>query len=311
MRALLARVMMALLAASLCGAPAWAAAPQRGFATPDAAVDALVAALRTHDPASIGVVLGAGSEKLVRSGDPVKDREESQRFLDSYAAHHALEADGPNRMVLHVGADDWPLPIPLVQQDGTWRFDSRAGAQEIVDRRIGRNEIAAVRFSLAYVEAQKAYFELFKQATGTGAYAKRLVSTPGNYDGLYWPPAAGIPESPLTPLVQSAIEEGYPGEVEAGKPIPYQGYYYRILTAQGASAPGGARSYLRGGKLVDGFALVAWPAIYGASGVMTFIVDQDGVVFQKDLGRDTATRAKAIKAFDPTLDWARVEVAEH
>jgi hypothetical protein len=285
-----------------------AAVPQTTFHSPDDAVAALVAALQKNDAAATGAILGPGSEKLVRSGDPVKDREEARRFLDSYAAHHALVADGTDRDVLHVGANDWPLPIPLVRRDGLWRFDSRAGAQEIVDRRIGRNEIAAIRFCLAYVDAQKAYFDLFRQATGTGAYAQKLVSTPGNYDGLYWPSAEGTPESPLAPLVAGAVEEGYPGQVEAGKRVPYQGYYYRVLTAQGSDATGGATSYLHGGRMTDGFGLVAWPATYGASGVMTFVVDQDGIVFQRDLGPETAAKAAGLKAFDPGLDWARVEV---
>jgi hypothetical protein len=254
--------------------------------------------------------LGPGSEKLVRSGDPVKDRDEAHRFLDAYAERHSLVADGQDRMTLHVGTNDWPLPIPLVRRDGEWAFDSQAGAQVIVDRRIGRNEIAAIRFALAYVDAQRAYFDLFKQVTGKGRYAMRLVSTDDNYDGLYWPPAPGIPESPLGPLVASAIEEGYPGRVEQGKQIPYEGYYFRVLTAQGPNAPGGAKNYVQGGVqgglMTGGFGLIAWPAIYDASGITSFVVGQDGVVFQKDLGPETSARTAAIRSFDPGLDWARV-----
>jgi hypothetical protein len=298
-----------LLCVLLLSAPVLGAAPAaRTFANPDDAVGALVAALRSRDAAQVQAVLGPGSDRLVRSGDPVKDREETDRFLAAFAERHVLTPDDAGRMVLYVGGNDWPLPIPMVQQAGAWHFDAREGAQEIVDRRIGRNETAAIRAALAYVDAQKAYFDLFQAATGTGVYAKRLVSTPGNYDGLYWPPSDGVPESPLAPLVQSAVEEGYPGQVEAGRPIPYEGYHYRILTAQGADAPGGAKSYLRDGKLVDGFALIAWPAAYAASGVMTFIVNQDGVVFQRDLGPETAARVRAVEAFDPTLDWARVDL---
>jgi hypothetical protein len=285
-----------------------AAAPQSGFNSPDEAVTALVQALQSRDPASVGTVLGPGSEALVRSGDPVKDRQEAQTFLDAYAAHHALAPDGPARMVLLVGSNDWPMPIPLVEQNGSWHFDAHAGAQQIIDRRIGRNEIAAIRFCLAYVDAQKAYFDLFLQATGTGAYAQHLVSTPGNYDGLYWPSAVGIPDSPLAELVANAVQEGYPGEIEAGRPVPYEGYYYRILTAQGPNAPGGPKNYLRAGRMVEGFGLIAWPATYGASGIMTFIVDQDGIVFQQDLGRNTTARSASIKAFDSGLEWTRVDV---
>lgn len=281
---------------------------QNGFNSPDDAVSALVTALRVDDREALAKVLGPGSEKLVRSGDPVKDRQEAQRFLDAYAERHTLVAGGEDRMVLHVGSDDWPLPIPLVRRDGEWEFDSHQGAQEIVDRRIGRNEIAAIRFALAYVDAQRAYFDLFKQVTGKGRYAMRLVSTDGNYDGLYWPPAPGIPESPLGSLVESAIEEGYPGQAEASKQIPYQGYYYRVLTAQGPNAPGGAKNNIEDDLLTGGFGLIAWPAIFGASGIMTFVVNQDGVVFQKDLGPETNGRVAAIRTFDPGLDWARVIV---
>ncbi len=300
---------LALLAGGLACGSALAAGPQPGFKIPDDAVAPLVAALNKHDPVAVGSVLGPGSQNLVRSGDPVKDHQEAQRFLDAYAARHALVADGPDRMVLHVGVNDWPMPIPIVQRDGMWRFDARQGTDEMVNRRVGRNEIGAIRTCLAYVDAQKAYFQLFQAVTGTGAYAQRLVSTPGDYDGLYWPSASGAPQSPFSPLVESAIEEGYPGDVRAGKPLPYQGYYYRIMTVQGPSAPSGAKSYLQDGKLVGGFALIAWPAIYSASGIMTFIVDQDGIVFQKDLGPTTAARAAATTAFDPSLDWTRVDTS--
>ncbi len=300
-----------LLAAALAwstGSPAESTSQTR-FQSPDEAVAALVGALQADDRDTLARILGPGSENLVRSGDPVKDRQEAQRFLDAYAERHALVADGQDRLSLQVGGNDWPLPMPLVRRDGEWVFDSQAGAQEIVDRRIGRNEIAAIRFALAYVDAQHAYFDLFKQATGKGRYAMRLVSTEGNYDGLYWPPAPGIPESPLGPLVESAVEEGYPGQSEAGKLIPYQGYYYRILTAQGPNALGGAKSYVQGGLMTGGFGLIAWPAMFGASGVMTFVVGEDGTVFQKDLGPETNARAAAIRTFDPGLDWARITVS--
>lgn len=288
--------------------PPASSAEQTGFKTPDDAVAALVGALQSDDREALANVLGPGSENLVRSGDPVKDRQEAQRFLDAYGKRHTLVPEGQDRVTLHVGANDWPLPIPLMRRDGEWVFESQAGAQEIVDRRIGRNEIAAIRFALAYVDAQHAYFDLFKEVTGKGRYAMRLVSSPGNYDGLYWPSEPGIPESPLGPLVQSAVEEGYPGHVEAGKQIPYQGYYYRVLTGQGPDAPGGAKSYMQDGLMTGGFGLIAWPATYGASGIMTFVVDQAGVVFQRDLGPETGARAPAIKSFDPGLDWARVVV---
>jgi hypothetical protein len=212
-------------------------------------------------------------------------------------------------LVLDVGKDDWPLPIPVVRQAGVWRFDVAAGAQEIIDRRIGRNEIDAIRVSLFYADAQKDYFDRVKQISGTGEYAQRLVSTPNNHDGLYWPVATGELESPLAPLMSQAIDEGYPGEIVPG--TPYQGYYFKVLKGQGESAPGGPKDYLVNGKMTGGFALVAWPASYGVSGVMTFLVDQDGVVFQKDLGEHTAASAGAITRFDPDIGWARVDVSNN
>jgi Protein of unknown function (DUF2950) len=282
------------------------------FNTPEEAVAALVQAAQSNDRQSLAAVLGPGSEALVSSGDPTKDASETRKFLDDYKAKHSLAPDGPQRVVLTIGDNDWPMPIPLVEQNGKWHFDSRQGAQQIVDRRIGRNEIEAIRTCLAYVDAQQDYFDLFKQVKGTGAYAQRLVSTPGNYDGLYWPDAPGIPASPFSALVSKAIEEeGYPGDLVSGKQAPYEGYYFRILTAQGPNATGGARNYIADGGMTGGFALIAWPASYGASGIMTFLVDQDGIVFQKDLGADTAKRAAAIKQFDPDLSWARIDITQH
>ncbi len=274
------------------------------------AVTALVDAVKSGNTAEMEHVLGPDSSRLVVSGDPVENANERQRFIADYDAKHAL-VTGPNgEVTLQVGANDWPLPIPIVQGNGGWHFDSKQGAQDIIDRRIGRNEIAAIRTSLAYVDAQKAYFDLYKQYAGVGAYAQLLVSTQGNYDGLYWPEAPGIPDSPLQPLVSTAVQEGYPGELVAGHPVPYQGYYFRVLKAQGPDAPGGARDYVVHGKMTDGFALLAWPARYGASGIMSFQVGPDGIVFQKDLGPQTAARANAITRFNPDLSWARVDIGD-
>ena len=263
---------------------------------------ALIDALRADKQDALRSVLGPGSEKLLSSGDKYSDMAERQKFLAAYDEQHKLVPAETGQIILQVGKDDWPFPIPLSEADGGWRFDSRAGAQELINRRIGRNEIAAIRTSLAYVDAQAAFLAL------AGQYAQRLASSPGQHDGLYWPAAEGEPESPLAPLMAQAQEEGYPGERVAGKPLPYHGYFFRILTGQGTSAAEGERNYLSGGRMTNGFALIAWPASYGASGIMTFIVNQDGVVFQKDLGPNTATVAAATKLFDPDLSWARVEV---
>jgi Protein of unknown function (DUF2950) len=287
-------------------APPQTSAPAAGqtFASSEEAVSALIDALRANKPDSVHAVLGPGSEKLMSSGDKYSDAAERQRFLTAYDDQYKLVSAEPGHTLLRVGKDDWPFPIPLVQADGRWHFASEAGAQELVNRRIGRNEIAAIRTSLAYVDAQKAFFAL------TGQYAQRLASSPGKHDGLYWPAGNSEPESPLAPLMAQAQEEGYPGERVSGKPLPYHGYYFRILTGQGTNAEEGSRDYISGGRMANGFALIAWPASYGVSGIMTFIVNQDGIVFQKDLGPDTAKFVAATKLFDPDLSWARVDVVD-
>jgi hypothetical protein len=287
-----------------------APAAAQTFATADEAAAALIDAARSGQSDQIGKVLGPGSEGVVISGDPYADAEARKRFIAAYDEQHKLVGAGTDRMVLQVGKDDWPLPIPIVQADRRWHFDAPAGAQELINRRIGRNEIAAIRTSLAYVDAQKAFFALAREVEGKGEYAQRLVSTPGRHDGLYWPSEEGIPESPLAPLMAQAIEEGYPGERVSGKRVPYHGYFFNILTAQGTSAPEGARNYIKDGLMTGGFALIAWPAIYGTSGIMSFIVSQDGIVFQRDLGPYTAGIAAAMKSYNPDLSWARVDIVD-
>jgi hypothetical protein len=301
-----------VLLANMLGGSADAASPPpsgQTYATAEEAVTALVDAVRSNKSDAIITVLGPGSEKLVNSGDAVVDATARQKFLASYDEKHQLTAAAPDRMTLIVGKDDWPLPIPLMQSDGRWHFDSAAGAQELVDRRIGRDEIAAIRTALTYVDAQKAYYEIARRVEGTPFYAQRLVSSPGRHDGLYWVRDEGEDESPLAPLVAQAQEEGYPGAQASGKPQAYIGYYFRILTGQGPNSPEGAINYIGAdGEMTKGFALIAWPASYGASGIMSFIVNQDGIVFQKDLGPDTASVAAGIKLFDPDLSWSRVEI---
>lgn len=283
-----------------------AAQAQHSFASAEEAAAALAQAARSDDPRALRAIFGPGGDKLLFSGDRIVDQTQLRRFADAYAVKRALVPRGPNRIELEVGADDWPLPIPIVEKNGRWWFDTKAGAEEIVNRRIGRDELAAIQVLLAFVEGQKDYFERTAQQTGTGVYAQRLISTPGRQDGLYWPVQAGEPESPFGPLVAEAQEEGYPGASTGGKPIPYKGYYYRVLKAQGPDAPGGAKSYIQSGRMTGGYALLAWPARYGASGIMSFQLGQEGVVFQKNLGPATATAAARIERFDPDLTWARV-----
>jgi hypothetical protein len=287
-------------------APANTPGQQRGFASPEEAVTAFVAALRDHKEDDLRAILGPEGDRVIDSGDRYADRELHERFVALYDEKHLIELKGPGRAELDVGPNDWPLPIPLVESDGRWTFDVNSGAQTVVDRRIGRNELSAIRTLLACVDAQRDYFDRAKQANGQGFYATRLVSRPGRRDGLYWPVGEGESESPLGPLIDAARDAGYPGELVGGKPIPYEGYYFRILSKQGPNAYGGAKGYLHSGRMTGGFALIAWPAVFGSSGIMTFIVGSDGDVYQKDLGPETARIAKEMTTFDPDLSWSRV-----
>jgi hypothetical protein len=289
-------------------APANAPEQQRSFASPEEAVTALVVALRDHKEADLRAILGPEGDRVIDSGDRYADQELHERFVALYDEKHAIDRRGPGRAELDVGANDWPLPIPLVKSDGRWTFDAKSGAQAIVDRRIGRNELSAIRTLLACVEAQRDYFERAKQANGTGVYATRLVSTEGHHDGLYWPVGEGESESPLGPLIDAARDAGYPGELVGGKPIPYEGYYFRVLSKQGPNGDGGAKSYIRSGRMTGGFALIAWPAVFESTGIMTFIVGPDGDVYQNDLGPETARIARQMTTFDPDLSWSRVDV---
>lgn len=275
------------------------------FDTPEAAVEALVAALEAHDLQRVQNVLGSGVEGLLSSGDEVADRRARDAFVAKYREQHRFVAGGPNDVVLQVGADDWPLPMPLVKSEGKWRFDAAAGAEELVLRRIGANELHTIDVMRGYVAAQDEYADASHDGAPEGIYARRLRSEPGRQDGLYWETSGDQPPSPAGPLLAAATAEGYVGAKQpaAGAPTPYHGYVYRMLYAQGPEAPGGEQSYLVGDQLKRGFALIASPAEYGVSGVMTFIVSHDGVVWQSDLGSDTAKVAGAITHFNPDEDW--------
>jgi hypothetical protein len=287
-------------------APASAPEPQRNFASAEEAVSAFVAALRDHKEADLRAILGPEGDRVIDSGDRYADRELHQRVVALYDEKHMIDQKDPGRAELDVGLNDWPMPIPLVENNGRWTFDTKAGAQTIIDRRIGRNELSAIRTLLACVDAQYDYFDRAKQANGSGEYAARLLSTPGHRDGLYWPEAKGEAGSPLGPLIDAAQDAGFPGELVGGKPIPYEGYYFRILKAQGPNGDGGAKSYVQSGRMTGGFALIAWPAVFESSGIMTFVAGPDGDVYQKDLGPTTARVAAAMTTFDPDLTWSRV-----
>ena len=277
-------------------------APQKHYPTPEAAADALAAAIAAQGNAALLEVLGPKAKPIIDSGDPVADANARKRFEEAWAAAHAIQAEGDAKATLDVGSDRWPFPVPIVKEASGWRFDTDAGDDEILARRIGRNERSAIQVCLAYVDAQREYYEADPDKDGLLHYASRIASTPGRRDGLYWPTKEGEPPSPLGPEFAAAKQEGY----APGKGEPYHGYRYRILTSQGPHAKGGAYDYVAKKELFGGFALVAWPATWGTSGVMTFLVNQDGVVFEKDLGPDTAKAVAKIKSFDPDPSWKAV-----
>jgi hypothetical protein len=298
------RVLALLLGLAIAAGCAKQPAKESGFKTAEEAVDALVTALQANDMAAVQALLGPGSEELLDSGDPVQDASDRAGFLAAYAAGHALVDDGPDRKVLEMGEDDWRMPIPIVKRDGRWHFDGEAGIDEMIYRRVGANELGAIDVCRGFVSAQLEYASQGRDGDPPGIYALKLVSDEGMHNGLYWPTEEGEPESPAGPFVAAAAAEGY-RRVE-GERRPNHGYYYRLLYAQGPNASGGARDYFKDGLMTEGFALIAWPAEYGSSGVQTFIVNQDGVVFQKDLGEDTATAVESIQSFDPDSSWIAI-----
>ena len=282
------------------------AASQKSFATPEEAVKALVEAVRAGSVDGMLAVIGPKSKSWVFTGDKVSDAAEWKNFLAAYDRKNAVTKEGDAKAVLVIG-DDWPFPAPLVKKGDKWSFDADAGREEVMNRRVGRNELDTIQAMLAVVDAQREY--ALKDADGNGLadYAARFVSSPGKKDGLYWPTKEGEPQSPLGPLVAQAVREGYGKNLNINKPAPYNGYYYRLLTSQGKDAPGGAYDYLVKGRLMGGFAVVAWPASYGNSGVKTFIVNHDGVVHEKDLGTGTAGVAGKMKSYNPDKTWSKVQ----
>ncbi len=277
---------------------------QQRFPSPEAAVTALVEAVKTADRTAMLAILGPDARQLVSSGDEVADRNSRDRFVRSYEEAHRLVRAGDAQVTLLVGASDWPSPIPLVQDGAGWRFDTARGKEEILNRRIGRNELSAMQVCLAYVDAQREYYARDPDQDRLLEYARHFASSPGQRDGLYWETPPGEAPSPLGPLVAKAQGEGY--KEVGGRAEPYWGYYYRILTVQGPHAPDGAYDYVVRGHMIGGFALVAYPAEYRSSGVITFIVNHAGVVYQKDLGPHTADIARAMRRFDPDSTWKKL-----
>ncbi len=280
------------------------ASAQQSFKSPEDAVGALVSATKDNWPKGVVEVLGRDGVDIVSSGDKVADEAIRQKFLAAYDAKHQVTKEGDDKAVMIIGTEDFPFPIPLVRKAGGWRFDTAAGRLEILYRRIGRNELSAIQASLAYVDAQNEYAEK-DRGGGVGTYAQRVVSTPGKKDGLYWPGPQGNDASPLGELVAQATNQGY---LIGGGRTPFHGYYFKILTRQGPMAAGGELDYVVRGKMIGGFALVAYPAEYGNSGVMTFVVNHAGTVFQKDLGERTAKLAEHMTSFNPDQTWKKVDV---
>jgi hypothetical protein len=297
-------LLVSLLVCAACfSAAAGAASVQRTFASPDEAASALAQAAKAHDRSTVLAILGPSSEKWIGSGDPVADRAAGEHFASAFEEKHAIAPEGDSRATLTIGADDWPFAFPLVKTDNGWRFDTEAGKTEMLARRIGANELATIKVLLAITDAQRDYASEDHNRDGVREYARKFVSTAGKRDGLYWPTKAGEPPSPLGPLVTRATSEGYK---KGAGPQAYHGYYFRPLTGQSSNAKGGAQDYVVKGHMIGGFGAIAYPAIYGSSGVMTLMVNQDGVVYQKDLGPDTAKKAPAITRFDPGPGWTAV-----
>ncbi|MBI5632688.1 MAG: DUF2950 domain-containing protein [Nitrospirae bacterium] len=280
-----------------------AAVKQLTFTSPDEAVKALTAAVRNDNDKELTAILGPGSGDLVSSGDEVDDRAGKERFLKAFEEKNSIELKGDNMALLHIGSQDRVFPIPVIRKTDRWFFDTKAGKEELLCRRVGRNELNVMDVLQAYTDAQREYASKDRDNDGVLEFAQRLISTKGKKDGLFWEAKEGEEESPLGPLIAKAAEEGYKDRTRME---PFHGYYFKILKAQGPNAKGGAFDYLAKGHMVLGFGLLAYPAKYGSSGIMTFMVNQEGVIYQKDFGKKTA-RAVAITKYDPDKTWKKVE----
>ncbi len=278
----------------------------KGFASADDAGNALLEAVKPGDQSALVAIFGPESKELISSGDAVQDKAAIDSFVAGYSEMHRWRKMQDGNQILVVGADNFPFPIPLKKNSsGQWFFDTAAGKDEILARRIGRNELAVIDICAALADAQAEYFSQHHSDGGPKQYAPKFISDTGKQNGLYWEPANGQPQSPLGPLVAFATDEGY--SLKPNSHVPFNGYYFRILNKQGGHAPGGAKEYVVDGKMVGGFAFLAYPAEYGNSGIMTFLINQDGVLLQKDLGKTTSETAGAMSEFDPDNSWNQVE----
>src|SRR3990172_2237093 len=278
---------------------------QKSYASPEEAVKVLIDAIKANNNQELLAIFGPEGKEIISSGDEVADKNARERFLSDYEEKNKLEEETPDKVVLDVGSDDWPFPIPIVKKGETWVFDTKEGKDEILSRRIGRNELDTIEVMHAYVDAQREYVSKDRDGNGDIEFAPKIISTEGKHDGLYWEAKEGEEESPFGPLVAEAVKEGY-----ASKTSPYHGYYYKILKGQGKNAPGGQYVYVVNGKMILGYALLAYPASYGSSGIMTFIINQDDAVYQKNLGKNTAKIAESITRYNPDKTWTKVEEPE-
>jgi DUF2950 family protein len=274
---------------------------QKTFSSPEDASKALVTAAKSNDEKAMLDILGPDGKQIVSSGDEIEDANSRANFVQRYQEMHRLVKEPDGTVTLYIGPENWPMPIPLMGKSNSWYFDTAAGKKEILYRRVGQNEISTIRVCQELVAAEKEYY-----STQHNEYAQKIFSDEGQHNGLYWKTAGGQPKSPIGPLVAAAVADGYT-QSRRGDATPYHGYYYRILTGRGQSAPGGAKSYIVNGKMTGGFAFLAYPEEYRSSGVMTFIVDQDGVVYQKDLGKKTDVLAKGMNEFNPDSSWEKGE----
>jgi len=279
---------------------------QTSFASPQEAVTSLVNAVKANDTKTLSAILGPGSKDILSSGDAIADTNGRAKFVEVYGEANSLISETESKQVLTLGSEKWPFPIPLVKKGKDWVFDTIAGKEELLNRRIGRNELNTIQSCLAYVDGQREYAMKSLSGAGKKEYAQKFASDPGTKNGLYWEVKEGEELSPMGAFAAKASKEGYSRDKE-GKMIPYHGYYFRILKSQGANAPGGAYDYVVNGSMIGGFALIAYPSEYGNSGVMTFLVNHDGVIYQKDLGPDTEKIASAIETFDPDKSWIKCD----
>jgi hypothetical protein len=288
------------------GKAAPAAQKQKTFSSPEEAVKAFIAAIKADDNKEVLAIFGSETKEVISSGDPVGDKQRRAKFIKAYDQKNALAKDG-DKMVLSVGEKDWPFPIPLVKKGDQWVFDTKSGKEEILNRRIGENELSTIQTMLAIVDAQREYAMKDLDGDGILEYAEKFRSDAGKKNGLYWEAKEGEEPSPMGELVAGARTEGYIKAGTKDNPSPFHGYYYHILRSQGKHSAGGAYDYIVKGNMIGGFAVVAWPAKYGNSGVMTFVVNHDGVVYQKDFGKNTEKVAKAITKYDPDNTWKKAQ----